>query len=37
MLATKGHGIETEQYFERDRIIATTCYYGELVTKTKNE
>lgn len=32
MLAKRGHGIETEQYLKRNKVIAVTCYYGELVT-----
>lgn len=33
MLAKKGHCMEIEQYLEGEKVIAITCYYGELVTK----
>ncbi|XP_014474789.1 PREDICTED: uncharacterized protein LOC106744478 isoform X2 [Dinoponera quadriceps] len=36
MLAKKGQNIETEQYFEQNKAIALTCYFGGLVT-TENE
>ncbi|XP_032681835.1 trimethylguanosine synthase isoform X2 [Odontomachus brunneus] len=36
MLARRGHGIETEQYFEENKAIAVTCYYGGLVAKTES-
>ncbi|XP_025154280.1 uncharacterized protein LOC105191479 isoform X2 [Harpegnathos saltator] len=36
MLAKKGDSVETEQYFEKNRPIAVTCYYGGLITKTES-
>lgn len=36
MLAKRGYGIETEQYLEDNKVIAVSCYYGELVANTEN-
>lgn len=37
MLAEDGQGIETEQYMEKNKTIAATCYYGGLVGNYKRE